>query len=154
VRRLNKGSGKYQSKFPFKFFNCGKIGHFESKCPHKKKDQNSDDENKYKSNKYSKKKHLCANNYASSEDIDSDSSYEDKVNDFMLMDMGDLDDKHTGVDMDDEEDMVDMEGELISALEEIDRLKFKKRKQKPLLMQFEMNGKKPSEYFAFLKLEL
>jgi len=70
------------------------------------------------------------------------------------MDIGDLDDKHTGVDMDDEEDMVDMEGELISALEEIDRLKFKKRKQKPLLMQFEMNGKKPGEYFSFLKLEL
>jgi len=34
VRRLKKGSGKYQGKFPFKFLNCGKIGHFSSKCPH------------------------------------------------------------------------------------------------------------------------
>ena len=50
--------------------------------------------------------------------------------------------------------MVDMEGELISALEEIDRLKLKKRKQKQLLMQYEENGKKPSEDLALLKLEL
>jgi hypothetical protein len=38
VRRLKKGSGKYQSKFPFKCFNFGNIGHFASKCPHKKMD--------------------------------------------------------------------------------------------------------------------
>ena len=39
--RLKKGSGKYQGKFPFKWFNCGRIDHFASKCPHKKRDQNS-----------------------------------------------------------------------------------------------------------------
>jgi hypothetical protein len=154
VRRLKKGSGKYQGKLPFKCFNCGKIGHFASKCPHQKKDQNSDDEKKYKFKKYSKKKSLCANNDNSSEDIDSDSSCEDKVNDFMLMAMGDLDDEHLGGEMDDEEVVVDMEGELISALEEIDRLRCKKRKQKRLLMQFKMNDKKPDEDFALLKVEL
>jgi hypothetical protein len=42
VRRLKKGSDKYQGKFPFKCFNYGKIGHFAYKCPHKKKDQNSE----------------------------------------------------------------------------------------------------------------
>jgi hypothetical protein len=36
VRRLKKGSGKYQGKFPFKCFNYGKIDHFASKFPHKK----------------------------------------------------------------------------------------------------------------------
>jgi hypothetical protein len=85
VIRLKKGSGKYQGEFPFKCFNCGKIGHFSSKCPHQKNDQNSDDEKKYKFKKYSKKKSLCANNDNSSEDTDSDSSCEDKVNEFMLM---------------------------------------------------------------------
>jgi hypothetical protein len=50
--------------------------------------------------------------------------------------------------------MVDLEGELISALEEIDRLRLKKRKQKQLLMQFEKNGKEPSEDFVLLKVEL
>ena len=47
-----------------------------------------------------------------------------------------------------------MEGELISALEDIDKLKLKKRKQKQLLMQFEKNGKKPDEHFDLLKVEL
>jgi hypothetical protein len=45
---------------------------------------------------------LCANNDNSSEDIDSDSSCENKVNDFMLMAMGYFDDEHTGGEMDDE----------------------------------------------------
>ena len=47
----------------------------------------------------------------------------------------------TGSDLNDEEAMVDMDGELISALEEIDRLRVKERKQKQLLMQYEKNGK-------------
>jgi hypothetical protein len=34
VRRLKKGLRKYQGKIPFKCFNCGKIAHFSSKCPH------------------------------------------------------------------------------------------------------------------------
>jgi hypothetical protein len=76
VRRLKKGSGKYQGKLPFKCFNCGKIGHFASKCPHQKKGQNFDDEKKYKYKKYNKKKSLVANNDNSSEDTDSDSSGE------------------------------------------------------------------------------
>jgi hypothetical protein len=116
VRRLKKGSRKYQGKLPFKCFNCGKIGHFSSKCPHKKKDQNSDDEEKYKFKKYSKKKSLCANNDESSEDKDNNSSCEDIVNDFMLMAIEYFDDEYTGSDMNDEEAVVDMEGELISAL--------------------------------------
>jgi hypothetical protein len=154
VRRLKKGSGKYQGKLPFKCFNYGKIGDFASKCPHQKKDQDSNDEKKYKFKKYSKKKSLCANNDNSSEDIDNDSSCEEQVNDFMLMAMGDLDDEHTGGEMDDEEAMVDMEGELISDLEEIDRLRCKKRKQKKLLKQFKMNSEKPDENSSLLKVEL
>jgi hypothetical protein len=130
VRRLKKGSGKYQGKFPFKCFNCGRIGHFASKCPHKKKDQNSEGEEKYKSKRFDKKKSLCVNNDDSSGDTDSDFDGEDKVNDFVLMAKEDYVNQNTGSDVNDEEVVVDMEGELISALEEIDRLRLEKRKQK------------------------
>jgi hypothetical protein len=36
-----------------------KIGHFASKCPHKKKDHNSEGEDKYKSKRFDKNKSLC-----------------------------------------------------------------------------------------------
>jgi hypothetical protein len=154
VRRLEKGSGKYQGNFPFKCFNCGKIGHFASKCPHKKKDQNSEGEEKYKSKRFGKKKSLCLNNDDSSGDTDSDSSCEDKVNDFMLMEKEDYDNKITRSDVNDEEVVIDLEGELISALEEIARLGFKKKQKKQLMIQFEKDSKKPDEDFSLLKVEL
>jgi hypothetical protein len=93
VRRLTKGSGKYKGKFPFKIFKCGKIGHFENKCPHKRKDHTYDDEEKqkqknvYKENNF-KKKSLCVNNDGDpSDDENDDSSIESKINDIMLIDL-------------------------------------------------------------------
>jgi hypothetical protein len=50
--------------------------------------------------------------------------------------------------------VVYLEGELISALEEIDRLRTKNRKQKQLLIQFEKDSKEPDEDFTLLKVEL
>ena len=75
---------------PFKCFNCGKIVHFPSKCPHKKNGKNSDDVENYTFKKYNKeskykKKILCVNDVDSSEETVSDSSCEDKVNNCMLM---------------------------------------------------------------------
>ena len=54
IRRLKKGSAKYKGNMPFKCFNCGKIGHFASKSPHKQKGQTSDDEENYTFKKYNK----------------------------------------------------------------------------------------------------
>jgi hypothetical protein len=91
VRRLKKGSGKYKGKPPFKCFNSGKIGHFASKCPHKRKDQTYDDEEKHRHKKVYKesnfkRKSLCVNNDDDPLDDESnDSSIEDKINGIMLI---------------------------------------------------------------------
>jgi hypothetical protein len=136
VRRLKKGSGKYKCKLPFKYFNYGKIGHFSSKCPHKRKDQTYDDEEKkkhkkvYKENNF-KKKSLCVNNDDDpSDDESNDSSIEDKINDIMLITLEYLNTEDTRSDFTDCEVELYLEGELISAMEEIERLIEKKRKEK------------------------
>ena len=36
IRKLKKGFGKYKGKLPLKFCNCGKVGHFSSKCTYPK----------------------------------------------------------------------------------------------------------------------
>jgi hypothetical protein len=154
VRRLKKGSGKYQGKFPLKIFNFGKIGHFSSKFPHKNKDQNSEGEEKYKFKRFRKKKSLCVNNDDSSGDTDSDSSYEDKVNEFILMAKEDYDNKRKESDVNEEEVVVDLEGELIGALEEIARLGFKKKKKKKLLIQLKKDSKKHRDDSSLLKVEI
>jgi hypothetical protein len=110
--------------------------------------------NLFKENNF-KKKSLCVNNDDDpSDDEDNDSSIEDKLNDFILMAKEDYDNNNTGSDVNEEEVVVDMEGELISALEEIDRLRIKNRKQRQLLIQFEKNGKEPDKDLVLLKVEL
>jgi hypothetical protein len=99
VRRLKKGSGKYQGKFPFKCVNYVKISHFAYKFPHKKHDHNSEGEKKYTHKRFGKRKILCVNNDNSSKETDSDSSCEEKVNDFMLMAKEYYDNKIIGSDV-------------------------------------------------------
>ncbi len=95
-----------------------------------------------------KKKSLCVNNDESSGTSDTQSSHQDEENNFMLMAIEDLD--MNCKEMNDVEGIVDMEEELISALEEIDRLRLKKRKQKQLLIQYETSR----EDITLIKLEL
>ena len=48
VRKMKSGRAKYKGKFPFKSFECGRIGCFSSKCTFKEsKDNGSDEELHY-----------------------------------------------------------------------------------------------------------
>ena len=50
VKRLDRGSSKYKGKLPFKSFNCGRVGHYASKCPHKKSKNQTQETEKTKTN--------------------------------------------------------------------------------------------------------
>ena len=145
---------------PFKCFNYGKIGHFASKCPYKGKDQVSDEEKEHKHKRfnkenYYKKKILCVNNDdSSSDEADRESTSRDETNAFMVMAIENSDNEDAGSELSDEEVEVDLEGELVSALEEIDRLRRKKRKQKQLLIKYAKNCSELSEALTLLRVEL
>jgi len=52
IRKLKRGTDKYKGMLPLKCFNCGKIGHFENKCPYAKKSDSDEEEDPKKENKY------------------------------------------------------------------------------------------------------
>jgi hypothetical protein len=55
VRKMKRGTDKYKGKIPFKCFNCGKFGHFASKCIYAR-GSNSDEEEVPKKEKKSQKR--------------------------------------------------------------------------------------------------
>ena len=137
VRKLKRGTCKYRGKLPLKCFACGRIGHFASKFPYAK-DSNNDDDSNYKKNKkfhnykkgnngrFSKKKSLYSkeDNNSSDDHTDSDSDLEKIL--FMAIDTQEIPDNHEGSE---EEGEVDLEGQFISALGELE----KERKKNKLL---------------------
>jgi hypothetical protein len=56
VRKLKKGSGKYKGKFPFKFFNYGKVGYFAAMCPYAKNERSDNEEDYNVKNKHHQQK--------------------------------------------------------------------------------------------------
>jgi hypothetical protein len=57
VRKLKRESIKYKGMLPFKFFHCGKVGHFSSKCPFKENNTNEKErKGKDKPREFKKKK--------------------------------------------------------------------------------------------------
>ena len=56
IRIMDKGTGKYKGKLPFKYFNSGRVGHYASKYPNKKTENQPQETEKSKINKWQKGK--------------------------------------------------------------------------------------------------
>eukprot|EP00253_Pinus_taeda_P003434 PITA_03434 len=54
VKRLQRGSRRFRGKVPFKFFACGSVGHYPTKCPHKDKYDKEKESTKWNRKKVSK----------------------------------------------------------------------------------------------------
>jgi hypothetical protein len=143
IRKLKKGSGKYKWKLPFKCFNSRKVGHFSSKCPYPNQEE-SDDEETQNHKEYTKRKTRSKNKfYKKKKNVyfkeDSSSSYMSEDDKTELLFMG-MESQNKVVDDNEENsevEEVDLEGELINALEELRKYKRKRKSLKEKLLEYE-----------------
>jgi hypothetical protein len=157
VRRLKKGTGKYKGKLPLKCFNCGKIGHFASKCPYARSLDSDEEEVPKKEKKYQKgdkkrnkrkffKKSLYSREDSSSSDEDNDSDSDSERVLFMAMETQEEtleNDKENY----EEEGEVDLEAELISALSDLRRERKKNKSLKEELIKLKEGSQNPNKNF-------
>jgi hypothetical protein len=116
---------------PFKCFHCGKFGHFASKFPFKENNTSEQgrkgkDEprefkkkNYFKRNSFYSRKDSTSSSDTQEEEYEPDTTQVEKI--IMALEQQKYDQEKT--DTEECEVVVDMEGELISTLEEISRLK-------------------------------
>ena len=138
VRTLKRGTDKYKGKLLFKLFNCGKVGHFASKCPYAMGSENDEEEVPKKEKKYQKrdkerikgrflkKKNLYSKDDSSSSDEDDDSDNDSRRVLFMALETQEENIENNEGDYE-EEGEVNLEEKLISALSDL-RIARKKNK--------------------------
>ena len=112
--------------------------HYAAKCPHKKVRNQAQESHKNTSKNWQKgkkfnRKYFYAQQDISTSEDSNESSSEEGLSELLLMAIEKLEGPLLEYE---EQGEVDLEGELISSLEEIDRLKLKCRKQKDILLKY------------------
>jgi len=82
VKNLQRGSGRFRGKLPFKCFTCGSVGHYAAKFPHKDKlDKGKEPV------RWNKKQHVSKKSYYTHEDSDgfSITDEDEQCNDYRLL---------------------------------------------------------------------
>eukprot|EP00253_Pinus_taeda_P008949 PITA_08949 len=94
VRNLQRGSGRFRGKLPFKFFACGRVGHYAAKFPYKDKGKEPA--------RWNKKQGENKKSYYTHEDSDglSNSDEDERGNEYKLLMAFEDDDYMDAIDVD------------------------------------------------------
>jgi len=80
VKNLQRGSGRFRGKLPFKCFACGRVGHYAIEFPHKDKLDKGKE-----SGKWNRKLSVSKKSYYTHEDSDGLSNSDEDNNDYRLL---------------------------------------------------------------------
>ena len=135
VKNLQRGTGRFRGKLPFKCFACGRVGHYAAKCPHKNKGKEPV--------RWNKKQNATKKSYYTHEDSDCllNSDEDERGNNYKFL---------MAFEDDDYMDAIDIDG----FHEEISRLKICLEKMNMIIDTLHLQLDEKEQFFEKLECEI